>query len=92
MRDAAISLGKKILPLPQEWWDFREEEIAWGKFQPLREADLHSYQRVIDVDEEGVQKILNGEIPKEIQPALNQVCQMIGIPSRGITTDPKLTN
>lgn len=89
MRYAATSLGRELLPLPEEWWDFRELENVWGQWQPLREDDLHSYQRLInDVDPDSIKRILNGNIPSEIQPALNEVRKIIGESPKG--SDVKL--
>ncbi len=53
---AADILGQSILPLPQEWWDFRFEEgvenrcaaaTYWGDYAPLRESDLPSYMHLV---------------------------------------------
>lgn len=79
MRYAATSLKREILPLAEEWWDFRELAEVWEQWKPLRESDLHSYQRLInDIDLDGIKAIIDGNIPTEIQPALNEVREVIG--------------
>ena len=89
MRFAATSLGREILPLPQEWWDFREKEDVWGQFAPLRENDLHPFQRLIDVDVEGIQRILSGQYPEEIKAVLDAVEQLVMNPSCVISPEYK---
>jgi len=80
MCSAAASLGREIHPLSQEWWDFREKEEVWGQFAPLRENDLHPFQRLIDVDAESIQRIVSGQYPEEIKATLELVKQLVARP------------
>ena len=65
-RSAAYFLNKSIVPMPEEWWDFREEESTWKKYDPLYEADLLPCQRLIDIDIAEIEKIADGEYPDEM--------------------------
>ena len=40
MMDAAKTLGTPLLPLPQEWWDFRLPHEVYEQYAPLSDADL----------------------------------------------------
>jgi D-alanyl-D-alanine dipeptidase len=40
MRDAAKAAGRELLPLPQEWWDFRFPYSYSNQFEPIRDANL----------------------------------------------------
>ncbi len=40
MMGAARDLGHDLLPLPQEWWDYRLPAEIYRAFAPLRDADL----------------------------------------------------
>ena len=57
MRIAAEAFGQRLLPLPQEWWDFRFEEgrdgrrdgaTYWGDYEPVSEKDLPAYMRLVE--------------------------------------------
>ncbi len=37
---AARNLGKPLLPLPSEWWDFRFPGVYSGRYAPLSDRDL----------------------------------------------------
>jgi D-alanyl-D-alanine dipeptidase len=78
MRWAATSLGREILPLPQEWWDFREVEAVWDKWKPLKEMDLLPCQRLIDVDVEEIKKILDGQYPDAMKQNIDHVKAIVG--------------
>jgi len=73
MRFAATTLGQEILPLPQEFWDFREVEEKWAQYAPLREADLLPCQRLIEADINEISKILNGKLPDAMAQSLQEV-------------------
>jgi D-alanyl-D-alanine dipeptidase len=56
MRIAADAFYQTILPLPQEWWDFRFIErkqpsgargMFWNDYSPLSEASLPPYMRLV---------------------------------------------
>lgn len=47
MVSAAKTLGLPLLPLPQEWWDFRFPANVSGEYIPLRDADLSPSLRMI---------------------------------------------
>lgn len=40
MMQAAAEAGRELLPLPQEWWDFRFPNSYTSRFAPIRDADL----------------------------------------------------
>lgn len=40
MMQAAAKAGRELLPLPQEWWDFRFPKSYSETFAPIRDADL----------------------------------------------------
>jgi D-alanyl-D-alanine dipeptidase len=60
MVDAARDLELPLLPLPQEWWDFRMPPEVFNSYKPLAEKDLPSFMRMIkpegkpDLEEEGI--------------------------------------
>lgn len=47
MVGAAKTLGLPLLPLPQEWWDFRFPANISGEYAPLEEANLSPSLRMI---------------------------------------------
>ena len=40
MVDAAMDLALPLLPLPQEWWDFRFPPDIFNRYAPIADADL----------------------------------------------------
>ncbi|MCF8495187.1 MAG: D-Ala-D-Ala dipeptidase [Alphaproteobacteria bacterium] len=46
MRGAAEKLDIPLLPLPQEWWDFRLPREIYEQYAPLSDADLPEGMRV----------------------------------------------
>ena len=40
MMQAATEAGRELLPLPQEWWDFRFPKSYSEQFEPIRDAAL----------------------------------------------------
>ncbi|MBU6476000.1 MAG: D-Ala-D-Ala dipeptidase [Alphaproteobacteria bacterium] len=48
MMDAAKSLGRELLPLPQEWWDFRFPYAYTNTFAPVRDAGLPEDMRMTE--------------------------------------------
>lgn len=49
MMDAARELGHALLPLPQEWWDFRFMPDHSNKYAPVSDANLPPEMRVTAV-------------------------------------------
>lgn len=47
MLAAAADLNLALLPLPQEWWDFRFPADMYNAFAPLRDADLPPEMRMV---------------------------------------------
>ena len=47
MTHAARSLNLPLLPLPQEWWDFRLPADVYNQYAPLRDRDLPSPMRMV---------------------------------------------
>ena len=71
---AAALLGTPpVLPYPYEWWDFRFYEEVWGEYEPFREQDLYPYQRLIDLDLESMQAVLNGTYPDGLGRSVRDV-------------------
>jgi D-alanyl-D-alanine dipeptidase len=48
MLQAAQDCGQELLPLPQEWWDFRFHAIDYQAFAPLHDRDLPDFMRLCD--------------------------------------------
>lgn len=46
MMDAAKEAGRDLLPLPQEWWDFRFPKAYSETFAPIADADLPPSMRM----------------------------------------------
>lgn len=46
MMQAAANAGRALLPLPQEWWDFRFMPDYSASFEPIRDADLPPNMRM----------------------------------------------
>lgn len=49
MDAAARAVGHELLPLPQEWWDYRFPAAAYDVYAPLSDADLPQQMRMTDV-------------------------------------------
>lgn len=47
MKDAADAHGVKLLPLPQEWWDFRLYPQEYEQYAPLSDDDLPEEMRLV---------------------------------------------
>lgn len=47
MVQAAQICGKEILPLPQEWWDFRFKADIVTKYMPISDADLPDDMKMV---------------------------------------------
>lgn len=47
MMRAADDLGYELLPLPQEWWDFRFPASVYEQFAPLSDDDLPEDMRMV---------------------------------------------
>jgi D-alanyl-D-alanine dipeptidase len=46
MMQAAQEAGRELLPLPQEWWDFRFPKSYSEQFEPIRDSDLPPEMRM----------------------------------------------
>jgi len=46
MMQSAREAGRELLPLPQEWWDFRFPAAHTALFEPIRDADLPPEMRM----------------------------------------------
>lgn len=77
MRAAADACGLPLWPLPQEWWDFRFPASVYDAYGPLRESDLYPYQRLLKPDMEGVNEILAGKVPPELQKSVDSTQQKV---------------
>ncbi len=47
MAVAARDLGKPLLPLPSEWWDFRFPASYFGQYHPVSDHDLPPEMRMV---------------------------------------------
>lgn len=50
MMRASVEVGIDILPLPQEWWDYRLPVDVFNQYAPLRDADLPPEMRMLSPD------------------------------------------
>jgi zinc D-Ala-D-Ala dipeptidase len=50
MQQAAKMLQTDLLPLPQEWWDFRLQSEEYNLYEPLSDADLPPQMRMTEDD------------------------------------------
>jgi D-alanyl-D-alanine dipeptidase len=48
MMQAASEAGRELLPLPQEWWDFRFPPAYTSLFEPICDADLPPEMRMTE--------------------------------------------
>ena len=48
MTGAAQEAGRVLLPLPQEWWDFRFMPEETARFAPLADADLPEEMKIVN--------------------------------------------
>lgn len=48
MMNAAEKLNTPLVPLPQEWWDFRLPASVYEQYAPLSDADLPPEMRMTD--------------------------------------------
>ena len=49
MISAAQALNIPILPLPEEWWDFRLPADFYNQYAPLSDADLPEHMRLVNI-------------------------------------------
>lgn len=49
MQQAAETLSTPLLPLPEEWWDFRLPSDIYEQYEPLAESDLPADIRLLKV-------------------------------------------
>jgi D-alanyl-D-alanine dipeptidase len=47
MQESAAALGIDLVPLPQEWWDFRLPPSFYERFAPLSDSDLPEEMRMV---------------------------------------------
>jgi D-alanyl-D-alanine dipeptidase len=47
MLTAATQAGREVLPLPQEWWDFRFMPAYTNQFAPLYDADMPEEKKTL---------------------------------------------
>lgn len=47
MMRAALEQGRELLPLPQEWWDFRFPAAYYSLFAPVRDRELPPGMRMM---------------------------------------------
>ncbi|MBU0800491.1 MAG: D-Ala-D-Ala dipeptidase [Alphaproteobacteria bacterium] len=49
MMEAAMGTAQFLMPLPQEWWDYRFMPMTYDVYAPLSDADLPRQMRMTDV-------------------------------------------
>lgn len=47
MLEAAKNMKMELLPLPQEWWDFRFMPAYTSRFEPIQDQDLPEHMRIV---------------------------------------------
>lgn len=47
MLEAAKNMKMELLPLPQEWWDFRFMPAYTSGFEPIQDQDLPEHMRIV---------------------------------------------
>lgn len=50
MMQAAAKNNLPLLPLPQEWWDFRFPRDFYESYAPVQDADMPADKRMTDID------------------------------------------
>lgn len=46
MMDGALKAAQHLLPLPQEWWDYRLMPMVYDRYEPLSDTDLPRQMRM----------------------------------------------
>lgn len=72
---AARDLDLALLPLPQEWWDFRLPQDIYEQFAPLSDADLPDYMVMMRAPSDIPQCVIDraANIQEEIQSAFSSM-------------------
>ncbi len=48
MMSAANTASVELIPLPQEWWDFRLPQDVYGQYAPITDAELPDHMKLLD--------------------------------------------
>lgn len=73
LMDAAETLNIQLLPLPQEWWDFRLPPATYEQYQPLSDADLPPQMRMTETDLPGPKDFPPTHFEKIRQTLLDEI-------------------
>lgn len=65
--DSARELNLPILPLPNEWWDFRLPNDYTGKYAPLSDADLPPQMQMTNKVDNGIKNFDDAHFEKLAQ-------------------------
>jgi D-alanyl-D-alanine dipeptidase len=74
--DAAAAHGETIVPLPDEWWDFRFPPEVWSPLPAAREADLYPFQRLMSEPVVGWAE-LHAALPASVAASIERVRQAL---------------
>ena len=66
MLEAGRRASLDIVPLPQEWWDFRFPPDIVYTYAPLRDRDLRPVQRMIEPDVSEIKALMAGHLTAEL--------------------------
>jgi len=67
MVDAAALCDMPLLPLPQEWWDFRFPAEIVKQYTPINENELYDFQRTYPANRRDVNYIKSAAYPENLQ-------------------------
>lgn len=73
MVKAAKTLGLPLLPLPQEWWDFRFPASFSGEYAPLRDSDLSPSLRMTSPEADSNEEARR-DVAKKIKKEIKRLC------------------
>lgn len=73
MGEAAAALHLPLLPLPNEWWDFRFPRSYSEGFAPVRDSDLPPFMRLCDAHKRGVPDDCRPAFDKTVAEVLNSL-------------------
>lgn len=73
MGEAAAALRLPLLPLPNEWWDFRFPRSYSEQFAPVYDADLPPFMRLCEAHPRAVADGWQARFDKTIAEVLNSI-------------------
>ena len=70
MLEAAEELNLELLPLPQEWWDYRMPENIYKQYAPLSDQDLPPEMRMVET-------LAETDIPSVYAPQIEGILERV---------------